>query len=162
MRGSPLELRFSVLTGETGAGKTMVVTALGFPGRPIRRLQRATVLRAPSPNSDSPAHGHRALELAEEAGGTAGVTKQTSRTASGAHRQRLGTLPRPRRRLLRTHRNPVSDWSDSCCSHGQSDQLRLKSAAEQQSLDLYAGEELANLLEKYRETTSDTAPPPPG
>ena len=30
--------------------------------------------------------------------------------------------------------------------------MRLKSAAEQrQSLDLYAGEELANLLEKYRE-----------
>ena len=68
------------------------------------------------------------------------------RTASGTHRQRFGAL-RARRRLFHP--------SELCLrlvrlllQSGQSDQLRLKSAAEQRhSLDLYAGEGLANLLE---------------
>lgn len=46
----PLEPGFSVLTGETGAGKTMVVTALGMLlGADPTPPACATVLRAPSP-----------------------------------------------------------------------------------------------------------------
>ena len=69
----PLEPGFSVLTGETGAGKTMVVTALGMllgarsDASSVRNGAKSAlaeaVIRLP--------HGHRALELAEEAGGTA-------------------------------------------------------------------------------------------
>ena len=98
-------------------------------------------------------HGHRALELAEEAGGTAeDIDEQTSElllartvNASGRSRAHVGGCSAPIGTLSQIGQTLVA-------VHGQSDQLRLKSAAEQrQSLDLYAGEELANLLEKYRE-----------
>ena len=151
----PLEPGFSVLTGETGAGKTMVVTALGMllgarsDASSVRNGAKSAlaeaVIRLP--------HGHRALELAEEAGGTAeDIDEQTSElllartvNASGRSRAHVGGCSAPIGTLAQIGQTLVA-------VHGQSDQLRLKSAAEQrQSLDLYAGEELANLLEKYRE-----------
>ena len=151
----PLEPGFSVLTGETGAGKTMVVTALGMllgarsDASSVRNGAKSAlaeaVIRLP--------HGHRALELAEEAGGTAEDIDEHSselllaRTvnASGRSRAHVGGCSAPIGTLSQIGQTLVA-------VHGQSDQLRLKSAAEQrQSLDLYAGEELANLLEKYRE-----------
>ena len=151
----PLEPGFSVLTGETGAGKTMVVTALGMllgarsDASSVRNGAKSAlaeaVIRLP--------HGHRALELAEEAGGTAeDIDEQTSElllartvNASGRSRAHVGGCSAPIGTLSQIGQTLVA-------VHGQSDQLRLKSAAEQrQSLDLYAGEELANLLEKYRD-----------
>ena len=151
----PLEPGFSVLTGETGAGKTIVVTALGMllgarsDASSVRNGAKSAlaeaVIRLP--------HGHRALELAEEAGGTAeDIDEQTSElllartvNASGRSRAHVGGCSAPIGTLSQIGQTLVA-------VHGQSDQLRLKSAAEQrQSLDLYAGEELANLLEKYRE-----------
>lgn len=151
----PLEPGFSVLTGETGAGKTMVVTALGMllgarsDASSVRNGAKSAlaeaVIRLP--------HGHRALELAEEAGGTVeDIDEQTSElllartvNASGRSRAHVGGCSAPIGTLSQIGQTLVA-------VHGQSDQLRLKSAAEQrQSLDLYAGEELANLLEKYRE-----------
>ena len=151
----PLEPGFSVLTGETGAGKTMVVTALGMllgarsDASSVRNGAKSAlaeaVIRLP--------HGHRALELAEEAGGTAeDIDEQTSElllartvNASGRSRAHVGGCSAPIGTLSQIGQTLVA-------VHGQSDQLRLKSAAEQrQSLDLYAGAELANLLEKYRE-----------
>ena len=151
----PLEPGFSVLTGETGAGKTMVVTALGMllgarsDASSVRNGAKSAlaeaVIRLP--------HGHRALELAEEAGGTAeDIDEQTSElllartvNASGRSRAHVGGCSAPIGTLSQIGQTLVA-------VHGQSDQLRLKSAAEQRhSLDLYAGEELANLLEKYRE-----------
>ena len=152
----PLEPGFSVLTGETGAGKTMVVTrSRHAPGRPIRRI-RACANGAKSALAEAVIrlpHGHRALELAEEAGGTAeDIDEQTSElllartvNASGRSRAHVGGCSAPIGTLSQIGQTLVA-------VHGQSDQLRLKSAAEQrQSLDLYAGEELSNLLEKYRE-----------
>ncbi len=151
----PLEPGFSVLTGETGAGKTMVVTALGMllgarsDASSVRNGAKSAlaeaVIRLP--------HGHRALELAEEAGGTSeDIDEQTSElllartvNASGRSRAHVGGCSAPIGTLSQIGQTLVA-------VHGQSDQLRLKSAAEQRhSLDLYAGEELANLLEKYRE-----------
>lgn len=151
----PLEPGFSVLTGETGAGKTMVVTALGMllgarsDASSVRNGAKSAlaeaVIRLP--------HGHRALELAEEAGGTAeDIDEQTSElllartvNASGRSRAHVGGCSAPIGTLSQIGQTLVA-------VHGQSDQLRLKSAAEQrQSLDLYAGEELSNLLKKYRE-----------
>ena len=97
--------------------------------------------------------GHRALALAEEAGGTTEeIDEQSSElllartvNASGRSRAHVGGCSAPIGTLAQIGQSLVA-------VHGQSDQLRLKSPAEQrQSLDLYAGEELASLLEKYRE-----------
>lgn len=151
----PLEPGFSVLTGETGAGKTMVVTALGML---LGARSDATSVRNGAKNALVEAvvrlpRGHRALALAEEAGGTTEeIDEQSSElllartvNASGRSRAHVGGCSAPIGTLAQIGQSLVA-------VHGQSDQLRLKSPAEQrQSLDLYAGEELASLLEKYRE-----------
>ena len=151
----PLEPGFSVLTGETGAGKTMVVTALGML---LGARSDASSVRNGAKNALAEAvirlpRGHRALALAEEAGGTTEeIDKQSSElllartvNASGRSRAHVGGCSAPIGTLAQIGQSLVA-------VHGQSDQLRLKSPAEQrQSLDLYAGEELASLLEKYRE-----------
>ena len=128
----PLEPGFSVLTGETGAGKTMVVTALGMllgarsDASSVRNGAKSAlaeaVIRLP--------HGHRALELAEEAGGTAeDIDEQTSElllartvNASGRSRAHVGGCSAPIGTLSQIGQTLVA-------VHGQSDQLRLKSAA---------------------------------
>lgn len=151
----PLEPGFSVLTGETGAGKTMVVTALGML---LGARSDATSVRNGAKNALAEAvirlpRGHRALALAEEAGGTTEeIDEQSSElllartvNASGRSRAHVGGCSAPIGTLAQIGQSLVA-------VHGQSDQLRLKSSAEQrQSLDLYAGEELASLLAKYRE-----------
>lgn len=151
----PLEPGFSVLTGETGAGKTMVVTALGML---LGARSDATSVRNGAKNALAEAvvrlpRGHRALALAEEAGGTTEeIDEQSSElllartvNASGRSRAHVGGCSAPIGTLAQIGQSLVA-------VHGQSDQLRLKSPAEQrQSLDLYAGEELASLLAKYRE-----------
>jgi len=151
----PLEPGFSVLTGETGAGKTMVVTALGML---LGARSDATSVRSGAKNALAEAvirlpRGHRALALAEEAGGTTEeIDEQSSElllartvNASGRSRAHVGGCSAPIGTLAQIGQSLVA-------VHGQSDQLRLKSPAEQrQSLDLYAGEELASLLAKYRE-----------
>ena len=151
----PLEPGFSVLTGETGAGKTMVVTALGML---LGARSDASSVRNGAKNALAEAvirlpRGHRALALAEEAGGTTEeIDEQSSElllartvNASGRSRAHVGGCSAPIGTLAQIGQSLVA-------VHGQSDQLRLKSPAEQrQSLDLYAGEELASLLEKYRE-----------
>ena len=151
----PLEPGFSVLTGETGAGKTMVVTALGML---LGARSDASSVRNGAKNALAEAvirlpRGHRALVLAEEAGGTTEeIDEQSSElllartvNASGRSRAHVGGCSAPIGTLAQIGQSLVA-------VHGQSDQLRLKSPAEQrQSLDLYAGEELASLLEKYRE-----------
>lgn len=150
----PLEPGFSVLTGETGAGKTMVVTALGML---LGARSDASSVRNGAKNALAEAvirlpRGHRALALAEEAGGTTEeIDEQSSElllartvNASGRSRAHVGGCSAPIGTLAQIGQSLVA-------VHGQSDQLRLKSPAEQrQSLDLYAGEELASLLEKYR------------
>lgn len=151
----PLEPGFSVLTGETGAGKTMVVTALGML---LGARSDATSVRNGAKNALAEAvirlpRGHHALALAEEAGGTTEeIDEQSSElllartvNASGRSRAHVGGCSAPIGTLAQIGQSLVA-------VHGQSDQLRLKSPAEQrQSLDLYAGEELASLLAKYRE-----------
>ena len=151
----PLEPGFSVLTGETCAGKTMGVTALGML---LGARSDASSVRNGAKNALAEAvirlpRGHRALALAEEAGGTTEeIDEQSSElllartvNASGRSRAHVGGCSAPIGTLAQIGQSLVA-------VHGQSDQLRLKSPAEQrQSLDLYAGEELASLLEKYRE-----------
>ena len=152
----PLQPGLSVLTGETGAGKTMVVTALGMllgarsDAASVRQGAKSAlaeaIVRLPQE--------HKALTLAEEVGGTADpVDEKTSElllartvNASGRSRAHVGGCTAPIGKLSEIGQTLVA-------VHGQSDQLRLKSTSEQRrALDLYAGEKLFSLLEKYQHT----------
>lgn len=144
----------TVLTGETGAGKTMVVTALGLllgaradAGAVRAGADAATVdgrIRIPAGTGvfDS------VVGRIEEAGGNLDEdTLVVSRSVqnSGRSRGHAGGRSVPA--------GVLADLGDALVTvHGQSDQLRLKSAAAQRELlDRYAGDELAVVLRDYRE-----------
>lgn len=150
----PLEPGFSVLTGETGAGKTMVVTALGML---LGARSDSSSVRNGAQNALAEAvvrlpRGHRALDLAQDAGGSVeeidgeNLELLLARTvsASGRSRAHVGGCSAPIGTLSNIGQSLVA-------VHGQSDQLRLKSSTEQRhALDSYAGEKLARLKKKYR------------
>ena len=156
----PLGPGLTVLTGETGAGKTMVVTALGML---LGARSDAAAVRSGAASALAQAvvrlpRGHRALPLVEEAGGevlevSGEELSEThpqevilSRTvnASGRSRATVGGAAAPIGTLARLGEQLVA-------VHGQTDQLRLKSAhAQRETLDAYAGERLATVLAEYR------------
>ena len=152
----PLQPGLSVLTGETGAGKTMVVTALGML---LGARSDASSVRSGAKSALAEAvvrlpHNHPALTLAQDAGGSVeeldGEQSELllARTvnASGRSRAHIGGCSAPIGTLADIGHTLVA-------VHGQSDQLRLKSAAAQRhALDSYAGEALTRLLEEYRTT----------
>lgn len=154
-----LDPGFTVVTGETGAGKTMVVTALGLllgrradAGVVRRGARRASVdagVRLPA--------GHRAVALAEEAGavvdeadgaGARDLLLSRSVTAAGeGTRSRAGVGGRA---------VPVGVLSEVGTAlvavHGQNDQVRLQSpAAQRHALDAFGGPGLQAALQAYRE-----------
>ncbi|RLY91208.1 DNA repair protein RecN [Kocuria tytonicola] len=154
----PLGPGLSILSGETGAGKTMVVTALGMllgnradagavRSGSAKALAEATV-RVPA--------DHAAVSLVEESGGTVdredvGGTEEAlvllSRTVSaeGRSRAHVGGRSAPVGTLGAVGETLVA-------VHGQSDQLRLKSpAAQRKALDDYAGQPVARELAAFRE-----------
>ena len=152
----PLQPGLSVLTGETGAGKTMVVTALGML---LGARSDASSVRSGAKSALAEAvvrlpHNHPALTLAQDAGGSVeelnGEQSELllARTvnASGRSRAHIGGCSAPIGTLADIGHTLVA-------VHGQSDQLRLKSAAAQRhALDSYAGETLTRLLGEYRTT----------
>ena len=152
----PLQPGLSVLTGETGAGKTMVVTALGML---LGARSDASSVRSGAKSALAEAvvrlpHNHPALTLAQDAGGSVeeldGEQSELllARTvnASGRSRAHIGGCSAPIGTLADIGHTLVA-------VHGQSDQLRLKSAAAQRhALDSYAGEALTRLLGEYRTT----------
>ncbi|MBO1903074.1 DNA repair protein RecN [Leucobacter weissii] len=139
---------FTAITGETGAGKTMVVTALGLlmgeraDSGAVRSGADAARVGG-LVRTDDPL----VRELVEEAGGEveAGDLALT-RTVSAEGRSRasvggaaapVGLLGRLAERLFAVH--------------GQSEQLRLRSAAAQRDmLDRFGGPELQGVLAEYR------------
>jgi DNA repair protein RecN (Recombination protein N) len=137
----------TVITGETGAGKTMLVTALGLllGGRAdtgaVRTGARAArvegVVRADS----------QLCGIADEHGGEveAGLLllgRQVS--AEGRSRAFLGGASVPASALSRVGEALVA-------VHGQSDQHRLlRPEAQRDSLDAFAGAGLAKVLARYR------------
>ncbi len=138
----------TVLTGETGAGKTMVLTALGLllgersDSSAIRQGQELAFVegRWAIPN-------HRiAEELVVEAGGSVEngeliVNRSVSR--DGRSRSSVGGASAPVAVLASLGEKLVA-------VHGQSDQIRLKSAvAQREALDQFSG--VAVLLQKYRD-----------
>src|ERR1700754_4216049 len=143
-----LDPGLTVLTGETGAGKTMVVTGLSLLGggraessRVADGARRAVV---EGRFSADPA----TLKVADEVGADADEdgTLIAVRTVSadGRSRAHLGGRSVPVGVLSRIAEATLA-------VHGQNDQLRLLRPAEQRALlDRFAGDAVAEPLERYR------------
>ncbi|MFI9287507.1 DNA repair protein RecN [Streptomyces werraensis] len=141
---------FTAVTGETGAGKTMVVTSLGLllGGRADAALVRIGARNAVVEGRIAVPEGSSAVVRAEEAGaeldeGTLLVSRTVS--AEGRSRAHLGGRSVPVGLLAE-----LAD--DLVAVHGQSDQQGLlKLSRQRQALDRYAGYAVAVPLGKYAE-----------
>ena len=139
---------FNVVTGETGAGKTMVVTSLGllFGGRADPQRVRPGADRASVEGRIVVAEGGKVAARVEEAGGELDdgaliVTRSIS--SEGRSRAHLGGRQVPVAMLIN-----VAD--DLVAVHGQSDQQRLLQAGRQRAaLDRFAGDKVAKPLRGY-------------
>ncbi len=141
---------FSVITGETGAGKTMVVTALGLlrGERADSGLVRVGAERARVEAGVGVPDGSVAATLIEEAGGEVDdgeLLLGRVLSAQGRSRATAGGATVPAAVLTQVARELVA-------VHGQSDQQRLVLAAQQRdALDLYAGADAREALSAYQE-----------
>lgn len=149
----PLGPGFTAITGETGAGKTMVVTALGLlmGARADAGAVRSGAERARVAGVVSLAESNRRAEIGEIVDELGGVVEDgellLSRSVSNEGRSRatVGGTPTPVNALnaLAEHLFVV---------HGQSDQLRLRStSAQRATLDRFGGAPLAGALAAYQE-----------
>ena len=145
---------FTVITGETGAGKTMVLTSLDLllGGRADPALVRTGTDRAVVEGTFTvPADGAAATR-AEEAGAElddgALIVARTVR-AGGRSRAHLGGRTVPQ--------GVLAEIGDQLVTvHGQSQQLRLRAPAQQRAaLDAFGGPAHAGLLEVYRRAWAD-------
>jgi DNA repair protein RecN (Recombination protein N) len=146
----PLGPGLTVLTGETGAGKTMVVTALG-----LLLGDRADAAAIRTGTGQAVVEGRWSIlgdgavaERVRDAGGEVddgelillrSVSQEgRSRAVVGGRSAPVGVLSEVGHQLV--------------VVHGQSDQLRLRSAtAQREALDRFAGDALAGPLGRYRE-----------
>ena len=142
-----LDTGFTVVTGETGAGKTMFVSALSLlMGRKVgsgvvRKGAEKAEVEGIFTGVSEPVR-----ERIEEAGGSADDEAIISRTVAlkGRARATAGGRTVPISVLT-----DIS--SDLITLHGQSEQLRLKGAAQQrQLLDAAGGTALAEVADRYR------------
>lgn len=146
----PLGAGFTAITGETGAGKTMVVTALGLlmGARADAGAVRSGAERARVAGVIRVSELAAVRELVDELGGEiedGDLLLSRSVSTEGRSRATVGGVPTPVNALtnLAEHLFVV---------HGQSDQLRLRSTLAQRSaLDRFGGAELADVLGRYRE-----------
>jgi DNA repair protein RecN (Recombination protein N) len=146
---------FTAVTGETGAGKTMVVTGLGLL---LGRRADSGAVRAGASQASVdgvwivPEQGPIAERVREAGGdlepigdGAAELYIGRTVSAEGRGRASVGGRAAPA--------GVLADLADDLVVvHGQSDQLRLKSqAAQRDALDRYAGEPVAAALAAYRD-----------
>ena len=141
---------FTALTGETGAGKTMVVTGLGllFGGRADPSRVRPGTQRASVEGRLRTDPRGKVAQQVEEAGGDldGDGTLVLTRTVSGEGRSRAFAGGRSVPVSLLTY---LAD--DLVAVHGQSDQQQLlKPGRQRESLDKYAGGVLAEVLADYQ------------
>jgi DNA repair protein RecN (Recombination protein N) len=149
----PLAGGMNVITGETGAGKTMVVTGLGllFGGRADAGRVRADPGRAVVEGrlrlSGRPAAAvqARVADAGAEPDEDGSVLLSRTVTAEGRSRAYVGGRSAPVGVLAEVGEQVVA-------VHGQSDQLRLLRPAEQRAaLDRFAGPDHEKQLAAYRE-----------
>jgi DNA repair protein RecN (Recombination protein N) len=141
---------FTALTGETGAGKTMVVTGLGllFGGRADPARVRPGAQRASVEGRLRTDPRGKVAQQVEEAGGDLDEdgTLVLTRSVSGEGRSRAFAGGRSVPVSLLTY---LAD--DLVAVHGQSDQQQLlKPGRQRESLDKYAGAALAEVLGDYQ------------
>jgi DNA repair protein RecN (Recombination protein N) len=141
---------FTALTGETGAGKTMVVTGLGllFGGRADPARVRPGAQRASVEGRLRTDPSGKVAGQVEEAGGDLDEdgTLVLTRTVSGEGRSRAFAGGRSVPVSLLTY---LAD--DLVAVHGQSDQQQLlKPGRQRESLDKYAGGALLETLADYQ------------
>ena len=142
---------FNVVTGETGAGKTMVVSGLGllFGGRADPSRVRPTAERASVEGRLSVAAGGAVARQVNEAGGDldddgAALILSRSVSAEGRSRAYAGGRSVPVSLL-------ISLADDLVAVHGQADQQQLlKPGRQREALDQFAGAGLAALLASYQ------------
>jgi DNA repair protein RecN (Recombination protein N) len=141
---------FTAVTGETGAGKTMVVTSLGLllGGRADAALVRIGAGKAVVEGRITVPEGASAAVRAQEAGaeldeGALLISRTVS--AEGRSRAHLGGRSVPV--------GVLADLADELVAvHGQTDQQGLlKAGRQRQALDRYAGDAVAVPLVKYTE-----------
>jgi DNA repair protein RecN (Recombination protein N) len=145
---------FTALTGETGAGKTMVVTGLGllFGGRADPARVRPGAQRASVEGRLRTDPRGKVAQQVEEAGGDLDEdgTLVLTRSVSGEGRSRAFAGGRSVPVSLLTY---LAD--DLVAVHGQSDQQQLlKPGRQRESLDKYAGGSLAEVLGDYQRAYS--------
>ena len=142
---------FNVVTGETGAGKTMVVSGLGLlfggradPSRVRPAAERASVEGRLSVAADGPV-----ARQVNEAGGDldddgAALILSRSVSAEGRSRAFAGGRSVPVSLL-------ISLADDLVAVHGQADQQQLlKPGRQREALDRFAGAGLVALLARYQ------------
>jgi DNA repair protein RecN (Recombination protein N) len=155
IESAELELHpgFTAVTGETGAGKTMLLTGLGLllggraDAQRVRDGDRAEV-----EGRFAVAEGSEVARRVGEAGGEldegALVVARTV-TAAGRSRAYAGGRSAPAALLAE-----LAD--DLVAVHGQSDQRRLLAPARQrEALDRFGGDRLAEPLREYQQTWAD-------
>ncbi|KAA9084917.1 DNA repair protein RecN [Microbacterium radiodurans] len=150
----PIGAGFTAITGETGAGKTMVVTGLGLL---LGQRADSGAVRAGAPQASVDGvwivpEGGRVAERVREAGGDvepigdgrAELYLGRVLSSEGRSRASVGGRPAPAAVLGELAEQLI-------VVHGQSDQLRLKSAAAQRdALDRFGGPELVAIRDRYR------------
>lgn len=150
----PLGAGFTAVTGETGAGKTMVVTALGLllgdraDSSVVRQDSGSAVVEgqwqvdAEGPVADRVRDAGG--ELDPFGSGRAALTLGRSVSADGRSKAIVGGRTAPVGVLTELGQHLV-------VVHGQSEQVRLRShTAQREALDRFAGPELAAVLTDYR------------
>ncbi|MFC4949002.1 DNA repair protein RecN [Pseudonocardia sp. GCM10023141] len=148
-----LDPGLTVLTGETGAGKTMVVTGLSLLGGGRAEASRVADGAARAVVEGRFTADAAAMAVADEVGadadddGTLIAVRTVS--ADGRSRAHLGGRSVPVGVLGRLAEATLA-------VHGQNDQLRLLRPAEQRALlDRFAGESVGKPLERYREVRAE-------
>ncbi|WES65750.1 DNA repair protein RecN [Microbacter sp. GSS18] len=151
----PIGPGFTAITGETGAGKTMVVTGLGLllGQRADSSAVRAGARQASVDGVWNVPESGVVAERVRDAGGDveslgdgrAELLVGRSIAREGRGRASVGGRPAPAAVL--------ADLADALVVvHGQSDQLRLRSgAAQRDALDRFGGDALAADLTAYRD-----------
>ena len=139
---------FTAITGETGAGKTMVVTGLSLLlGTRLdkRRAGVSSTVEGRLRVDGSPLLQHRLDDLGAEAeDGEVLVVRRV--TKDGRSRAHVGGVPIPVSTLAEL-------VGENITIHGQSDQIRLKSPdLQRDALDSTIGPEFDDLLAEHRAT----------
>src|SRR5690606_6230803 len=151
----PLGPGFTAITGETGAGKTMVVSALGLllgeraDSGVVRQGASAATVEGRWLVPEDGVVADRVTEVggALDAVGDSASELILSRSVSGEGRSRA---------VVGGRAAPVGVLSEIgeelVVVHGQSDQVRLRSAtAQREALDRFAGAELAGSKAEYQD-----------